>query len=108
MTSFPLAGLFFTDGDSWRDQRKFFLKTMHQFGFGRRSAESEADIQSGLEELIALLRDGPKYEHEHALVDASSGFALCPTVFFALFSNVVLRMLIGARLGREDQGVLFE
>uniref|UniRef100_A0A1Q3FHH1 Putative cytochrome p450 n=1 Tax=Culex tarsalis TaxID=7177 RepID=A0A1Q3FHH1_CULTA len=105
---FQRRGFFFTDGDSWRDQRKFFLKTLHQFGFGRRSPEAEADIQSGLEELISLLRDGPAFEHERELVDPATGFALCPTVFFALYSNVVLRMLIGARLGREDQGVLFE
>lgn len=67
----------------------------------------ESDIQEGLEELISLLRDGPKHDHEKQLVD-EAGFALCPNVFFALFSNVVLRMLIGARLAREDQGVLFE
>ncbi|XP_055524343.1 probable cytochrome P450 304a1 isoform X2 [Wyeomyia smithii] len=99
-------GIFFTDGDSWREQRKFFLKTLHQYGFGRRSPESEADINIGLEELIDMLRNGAKYEHEKALMDAT-GFVICPMVFFALFSNVVLKMLIGARLEREDQGVLF-
>uniref|UniRef100_A0A182KDW9 Cytochrome P450 n=1 Tax=Anopheles christyi TaxID=43041 RepID=A0A182KDW9_9DIPT len=29
-------GIFFTDGDSWSEQRKFFLKTLHEYGFGRR------------------------------------------------------------------------
>lgn len=105
--SMSSPGIFFTDGDSWREQRRFFLKTLHHFGFGRRSPEAEADIQAGLEDVISLLRDGPKYDHEKALVD-ESGFALCPTVFFAAFSNVLLKMLVGARLPREDQGVLFE
>ncbi|XP_055619043.1 probable cytochrome P450 304a1 [Toxorhynchites rutilus septentrionalis] len=104
---FQRRGIFFTDGESWREQRKFFLKTLHQFGFGTRSPQVDADIQEGLEELIDLLRDGPKFEHEKLLMDEAR-FALCPNVFFALFSNVVLRMLIGARLAREDQGVLFE
>lgn len=100
-------GIFFTDGDSWREQRRFFLKTLHNFGFGRRSPDAEADIQAGLEDVISLLRDGPKYDHEKALVD-EAGYALCPNVFFAVFSNVVLRMIAGVRLGREDQGILFE
>ncbi|EAT33306.1 AAEL014413-PA [Aedes aegypti] len=104
---FQRRGIFFTDSESWREQRRFFLRTLHHFGFGRRSPEAEADIQAGLEDVISLLRDGPKYEHEKALVD-SAGFALCPTVFFAVFSNVLLRMIVGVRLAREDQAVMFE
>ncbi|XP_029712602.2 probable cytochrome P450 304a1 [Aedes albopictus] len=104
---FQRRGIFFTDSESWREQRRFFLKTLHHFGFGRRSPEAEADTQAGLEDVISLLRDGPKYEHEKALVD-DQGFALCPTVFFAVFSNVLLKMIVGVRLGREDQAVMFE
>ncbi|XP_055587549.1 probable cytochrome P450 304a1 [Uranotaenia lowii] len=104
---FQRRGIFFTDGESWREQRKFFVKTLHQYGFGRRSPEVEQDLQNGLEDLLDLLRNGPKHGHEQELVD-NEGYALCPTVFFALFSNAMLRMLIGARLAREDQGVLFD
>ncbi|XP_058056096.1 uncharacterized protein LOC131207498 [Anopheles bellator] len=100
-------GIFFTDGDSWRDQRKFFLKTLHEYGFGRRNDNVEQDLQAGLEELISLLKEGPKHDHERALLNAS-GYALCPQLFFALFSNVMLRMLTASRLEREDQAVLFE
>uniref|UniRef100_A0A182T0V8 Cytochrome P450 n=1 Tax=Anopheles maculatus TaxID=74869 RepID=A0A182T0V8_9DIPT len=101
-------GIFFTDGDSWREQRKFFLKTLHEYGFGRRNETVEQDLQTGLTELIALLKDGPKHEHERAIVDGSTGYAVCPQMFFALFSNVLLRMLTATRLEREDQAVLFE
>ncbi|XP_053679606.1 probable cytochrome P450 304a1 [Anopheles nili] len=101
-------GLFFTDGDSWREQRKFFLKALHEYGFGTRSDTVEQDVQDGLGDLVALLKDGPKHDHERAVVDGTDGYALCPQVFFALFSNVMLRMLTGSRLEREDQAVLFE
>uniref|UniRef100_A0A2C9GVA5 Cytochrome P450 n=1 Tax=Anopheles dirus TaxID=7168 RepID=A0A2C9GVA5_9DIPT len=101
-------GIFFTDGDSWREQRKFFLKTLHEYGFGRRNDAVEQDLQAGLVELIALLKDGPQHDHERAVVDATTGYALCPQVFFALFSNVLLRMLTATRLEREDQAVLFD
>ncbi|XP_050069588.1 probable cytochrome P450 304a1 [Anopheles maculipalpis] len=101
-------GIFFTDGDSWREQRKFFLKTLHEYGFGRRNDTVEQDMQTGLMELIALLKDGPKHEHERAIVDDTTGYAACPQLFFALCSNVMLRMLTATRLEREDQAVLFE
>uniref|UniRef100_A0A182MD59 Cytochrome P450 n=1 Tax=Anopheles culicifacies TaxID=139723 RepID=A0A182MD59_9DIPT len=105
---FARRGIFFTDGDSWREQRKFFLKTLHEFGFGRRNDTVEQDLQTGLMELIALLKDGPKHEHERAFVDGTTGYAHCPQLFFALFSNVMLRMLTAMRLEREDQAVLFD
>uniref|UniRef100_A0A182S588 Cytochrome P450 n=1 Tax=Anopheles funestus TaxID=62324 RepID=A0A182S588_ANOFN len=101
-------GIFFTDGDSWREQRKFFLKTLHEYGFGRRCDAVEQDLQTGLLELIALLKDGPQHEHERTVVDVSTGYAHCPQLFFALYSNVMLRMLTATRLEREDQAVLYE
>ncbi|XP_052890445.1 probable cytochrome P450 304a1 [Anopheles moucheti] len=101
-------GIFFTDGDSWREQRKFFLKTLHEYGFGRRSDAVEQDLQTGLQELIALLKDGPQHEHERTVVDGTTGNARCPQLFFALYSNVLLRMLTATRLEREDQAILFE
>uniref|UniRef100_A0AAG5CPG5 Cytochrome P450 n=1 Tax=Anopheles atroparvus TaxID=41427 RepID=A0AAG5CPG5_ANOAO len=105
---FARRGIFFTDGDSWRGQRKFFLKTLHDYGFGKRNDTVEEDLRGGLTDLIDLLREGPKHEHEKAVVDKRTGSALCPQVFFALFSNVLLRMLTATRLEREDQAVLFE
>uniref|UniRef100_A0A182PZA8 Uncharacterized protein n=1 Tax=Anopheles epiroticus TaxID=199890 RepID=A0A182PZA8_9DIPT len=101
-------GIFFTDGDSWSEQRKFFLKTLHEYGFGRRSDAVEQDLQSGLAELIALLKDGPVHDHERAVVDGAARYAHCPQVFFPLFSNVMLRMLTATRLEREDQAVLYD
>uniref|UniRef100_A0A182G035 Cytochrome P450 n=1 Tax=Anopheles albimanus TaxID=7167 RepID=A0A182G035_ANOAL len=104
---FARRGIFFTDGESWREQRKFFLKTLHEYGFGRRNDTVEQDLESGLTELISLLKEGPQFEHEKSLLN-EAGYARCPQLFFALFSNVMLRMLTASRLEREDQAVLFE
>jgi Cytochrome P450 len=34
------AGLIFNDGDAWKSHRRFSLKTLKDFGFGKKSLES--------------------------------------------------------------------
>jgi hypothetical protein len=37
----PLGpGLIFNDGDAWKSHRRFSLKTLKDFGFGKKSLES--------------------------------------------------------------------
>jgi len=35
-----LTGLLFNDGDAWKSHRRFSLKTLKDFGFGKKSLES--------------------------------------------------------------------
>ena len=35
-----VVGLLFNDGDSWKSHRRFSLKTLKDFGFGKKSLES--------------------------------------------------------------------
>ncbi|GLH16246.1 Probable cytochrome P450 304a1 [Gryllus bimaculatus] len=44
-------GVFFTDGAFWAEQRRFALRHLRDFGFGRRSPTLEAEAQGELEHL---------------------------------------------------------
>ncbi|GLH16248.1 Putative cytochrome P450 304a1 [Gryllus bimaculatus] len=49
-------GLFFTDGAFWAEQRRFALRHLRDFGFGRRMACAEDTLRDEVEELLALVR----------------------------------------------------
>ena len=36
----PLPGVIFTNGKEWTEQRRFLLKTLRDFGFGKTSMEN--------------------------------------------------------------------
>lgn len=59
-----ISGIFFRDGESWHEQRRFHLRNLRDFGFGRRfdSFEKENEIQ--IAQLIDIVKNGPKYDHE--------------------------------------------
>jgi len=49
-----LTGLFFTQETVWKEQRRFVVKNLRDFGFGRKSMESM--IQEEVKALIDLLK----------------------------------------------------
>lgn len=61
---FSCPGIFFSDGDLWHDQRRFMLRYMRDFGFGRRFDELELEINDELVQLVDFLKNGPKYDFE--------------------------------------------
>lgn len=63
------AGIFFTEGDLWFEQRRFALRYMRDYGFGRRFDSLEGEIQSELVQYIDLLKNGPKYPHEEVVLE---------------------------------------
>lgn len=50
----PLTGFFFTDGPFWMEQRRFSLRNLRDFGFGKRSLD--VIILDEAEELIKRLQ----------------------------------------------------
>lgn len=58
------SGIFFTEGQLWFEQRRFSLRNMRDFGFGRRADELESEMQDEVLNLIDLLKNGPKHEFE--------------------------------------------
>lgn len=57
-------GIFFLDGPAWKQQRRFALRHLRDFGFGRRFSTFEMEINDQLLILINMLKYGPKYPHE--------------------------------------------
>lgn len=61
---FELRGIFFRDGDLWHEQRRFTLRYLRDYGFGRRFDELEQEISFQIGQYIDMIKNGPKYPHE--------------------------------------------
>lgn len=44
--------------------RRFTLRYLRDFGFGRRFDSLEKEIEIQIAQLIDIVKNGPKYEHE--------------------------------------------
>lgn len=62
-------GIFFVDGDFWREQRRFTFKNLRDFGFGRRFEEFEIHINDELLSFVNSIKNGPKFKHEEVIFD---------------------------------------
>lgn len=62
-----LHGIFFLEGDVWHEQRRFTLRYLRDFGFGRRYEVLEKEIEIQIAQFIDLVRNGPKYPHEKVI-----------------------------------------
>lgn len=61
------VGIFFTQGEIWQDNRRFMLRHLRDFGFGRRFEELELDLNEEVLQFMDYLRNGPKYDFEKVL-----------------------------------------
>lgn len=59
-----LSGLFYTEGDLWKNQKRFFVTHLKEQGFGKRFQELEIEINEEILNLIDLIKNGPKYSFE--------------------------------------------
>ncbi|XP_047100351.1 probable cytochrome P450 304a1 [Schistocerca piceifrons] len=93
-------GIFFTEGPRWLEQKRFSLRNMRDFGFGRRSEKLEAEIAAELRDLVELIRGG---REDQAVVRPSSGASsvLLPEVLTPAFINGLLPVYAGSRLPRS-------
>lgn len=64
MISLQFLGIFFSEGQTWFEQRRFALRNLRDFGFGRRQDELEIELENETRNLIDLLKNGPKYDFE--------------------------------------------
>lgn len=100
-------GIFFTDGPYWLHQRRFTLRNLRDFGFGRRYQEYETEVLDEMQSLVNLIKDGPKYEHEKKYFKPGGNICL-PKALIGAMGNCFLQVCAGERLPRADQQKLFK
>lgn len=102
-----LRGIFFTQDQFWKEQRRYSLRHLRDYGFGRRFSELEIEVRDEICAFLDILRSGPKYKHEFEIMK-KDGQILAPNIFFSTMSNAFLKVLSGVKFTREEQQILFE
>ncbi|XP_065113138.1 cytochrome P450 2N13 [Paramisgurnus dabryanus] len=82
------AGIFFSNGEMWKKQRRFTLSTLRNFGLGKKTMEVAI-----CEECSFLLDE----------MDRQKGAALNPTILLNnAVSNIICQMVFGQRFDYTD------
>lgn len=103
-----IRGIFFTENAFWKEQRRFFLRHLRDFGFGRRFQELELGMLDEVQGFLNMIRTGPKYHHEHQVMK-EGGLICAPDLFFTFTGNAFLRIFTGGKsIPREEQGSLLK
>lgn len=85
-----LLGVIFSEGPLWQEQRRFMLRNMRDFGFGKRSDSLEHDLQEEVQDLIDLIRKGN--------TDICKGrVAKIPELLYAINANMAIQIYSGDR-----------
>lgn len=71
-----LAGLLLTDGDFWHEQRRFVLRQLKEFGFGRRTMA--ALVQDEASELVRAFEDKLRASPTGAIAPMHDAFGESP------------------------------
>jgi hypothetical protein len=107
-SSSSLSGIFFVNGEiQWRDQRRFSLWHLRDFGFGRRFQELEVETRDEIADFIQMVKEGPKFDHENEFL-GKNGRVQLPHALIATMGNCFLQVFIGKRFPRAEQGKLIE
>lgn len=72
------SGIFFTQEETWHEQRRFLLRHLRDYGFGRRFDELEVEINDEILQFFDLIKNGSKYDFEKVINLVT--FALCVIV----------------------------
>lgn len=103
---FEVYGIFFRDGQFWKDQRRFALRHMRDYGFGRRFDELEAHINVELLSFVDLCRNGPTYEYERRIV-STDGIVELPHALSGNPANMFLKVILNESFGRDELECMF-
>jgi hypothetical protein len=103
---FNLSGIFFLDGEYWHRQRRYSLRNLRDFGFGRRFPDYEIEVLDEMKNLVNLIKDGPKYEHEKKYFKACGSVCL-PKALIGTMGNCFLQVICNEKLTRAEQYKIF-
>ncbi|CAG4991971.1 unnamed protein product [Parnassius apollo] len=93
-------GIFFTDGYFWYVQRRFTLRYLRDYGFGKRDESLESTVAHEVKEMLDMALNGPKYTAENTLV---KGDLIYLPHFFAIpFINGMIHVFTRTSLPRPD------
>ncbi|KPJ18968.1 putative cytochrome P450 304a1 [Papilio machaon] len=98
-------GIFFTDGYFWHVQRRFTLRYMRDYGFGRRDESLESTVAHEVKEMIDMATNGPKYPAENDLVKGDQIYL--PHFFAVPFMNGLMHVFTRACVPRQDYHILW-
>ncbi|XP_011639779.1 probable cytochrome P450 304a1 [Pogonomyrmex barbatus] len=96
-------GIFFIDGLKWHEQRRFALRYMRDFGFGRRQEKLETEIMDEMSLLIDILKNGPIYEGEKEILKGNLAFF--PDILYASSANNIWNVMFGYRFDRSEHDI---
>lgn len=92
--TFLVSGVLMVGGDVWKEMRRFSLRTLRDFGFGKQSS-MDATIQEELAGLMAGLNS--------QLAHADSGIVVPMHQFFTIsILNILWKMIAGFRFEHTD------
>ncbi|XP_049797832.1 probable cytochrome P450 304a1 [Schistocerca nitens] len=99
-------GINFLEGEEAMEQRRFMLRYLRDFGFGRRSDRLEAEIESEMRELVELIRcgTGDKAVMQPSSYGEGCRRVLLPDALFPGFINGFMPVVAGSRLPRSADG----
>uniref|UniRef100_W8BF24 Putative cytochrome P450 304a1 n=2 Tax=Ceratitis capitata TaxID=7213 RepID=W8BF24_CERCA len=103
-----LLGIFFREGPVWKEQRRFILRYLRDFGFGRRFEELELAIKEEITDLLDLIRNGPRYAHEHELCKTGGYRVYVPNLFSPFTYNSFFHIMMNERRPRSEQAEVLQ
>lgn len=105
--NYNFKGIFNVDGDFWLHQRRFSLRYLRDFGFGRRHQDYELEVINEMKDFVNLVKEGPKYAHERKYFKPG-GLVSFPRCAIGTLGNCFLQACVGQRLIRSEQEKLFK
>ncbi|XP_036145764.1 probable cytochrome P450 304a1 isoform X2 [Monomorium pharaonis] len=96
-------GIFFVDGPKWHEQRRFALRHMRDFGFGRRQEKLESEIMDEMTLLLDIMKNGPIYDEEKQILKGN--LALFPDILYASAGNNIWNVMFGHRFDRSEHDI---
>ncbi|XP_034936051.1 probable cytochrome P450 304a1 [Chelonus insularis] len=97
-------GIFFNDDYEWQEQKRFALRNLRNFGFGRRHGNLEDDLNEEVQILIDTIKYGPINDDEKKIL--KNDLVYFPHILFPACANMIWKVMAGDKLSREEHSKL--